>query len=483
MSLPGLAASQQTGRELYAARCSWCHGSEGRGDGPAAEFLIPPPRDFTLGVYKWKSTPFDEMAPSEEDFVRMIKGGASHDGIQGWTGMNGTSMPGWNDTLSDGEIKELAGYIRSLGQIEKAEKPSIDTSSVKPSKEGVERGRGLYKDRCSECHGEEGRGDGKKRLKDDWGARTWPRDLTKGWTFRAGSSARDIYTRVTVGIPGTQMPSFADPKSSKKLTDEERRDVAVYAASLNEAYRKPGADMAIRAVKVEGDLPESPDGAAWSKAEYASFYLFPQIIAKERLYKPTVDSVSVKALYNDGKIAVLMEWDDPTRSLPNDVKAAELADGEVFIDGAAVQFPAGKDMPYFGMGDERPVDIWHWRSDGGEGLPQSIRLIRAKGFKNISEADTAQSGVSAKGVYDKGRWRVVFRGPLTGAGKEAGQIPAAFAAWDGSNGDRGSRHVLTGWKTITLEKKTGGGYFWAIVIALFVFAAELVWLRSAGKKN
>src|SRR5206468_10230890 len=38
------------GREVYRARCAGCHGSTGDGNGPAATFLFPRPRDCTLGV-------------------------------------------------------------------------------------------------------------------------------------------------------------------------------------------------------------------------------------------------------------------------------------------------------------------------------------------------------------------------------------------------------------------------------------------------
>src|SRR5204862_569320 len=32
------------GREVYAQQCNGCHGVTGAGDGPAAEYLDPPPR-------------------------------------------------------------------------------------------------------------------------------------------------------------------------------------------------------------------------------------------------------------------------------------------------------------------------------------------------------------------------------------------------------------------------------------------------------
>ena len=55
---PGVAQLDSESRavEIYAQRCMGCHGANGDGLGPAAERLNPPPRDFTLGLYKFKSS-------------------------------------------------------------------------------------------------------------------------------------------------------------------------------------------------------------------------------------------------------------------------------------------------------------------------------------------------------------------------------------------------------------------------------------------
>lgn len=40
-------AAEVSGRALYAEHCAVCHGDGGRGDGPAAAGLTPPPTDLT----------------------------------------------------------------------------------------------------------------------------------------------------------------------------------------------------------------------------------------------------------------------------------------------------------------------------------------------------------------------------------------------------------------------------------------------------
>lgn len=101
----------------------------------------------------------------------------------------------------------------------------------------VQRGRKLFKGKiasCSKCHGEEGRGDGQNTDYDDW-TKEWtlsigiqpddreslikllargalpplnatPRNFASG-AFHGGSTAKDLYLRITEGIEGTPMPA------------------------------------------------------------------------------------------------------------------------------------------------------------------------------------------------------------------------------------------------------------------------------------
>ena len=473
------------GKAVYAKRCVLCHGVEGEGDGAAAERLVPPPRDFSEGLYKIKTTGFDDPTPNDADLFRMIR-----------DGMPGSAMPGWSGMLSAQDMWDVVAYIKTFAGIEEEPSNQVDYGAqVATSADSVEAGRKLFLDRCSECHGEAGKGDGIKKLKNDAGARTWPRNLTKPWSFRASNQPKDIFTRVTVGIPSTQMPSFADPVSKKILTIEERWHVANYVASLakTEEVVRP-ENTVIKAEKVEGEVPSLPGDPRWQGTEPSTFFLLPQIIAKERFFTPSNDTITVRALYSESEVALLLEWDDRTKSIPGDAKAESIADPGMAEDKVVAQLPAiipeGMEKPYFVRGDAaRPVNLWQW-SGGTTEQPERVALLDGRGFADIEERDAAPSGLLGKGRYDKGTWRVVMKRPLTTASPEKdiqfveGRfIPIAFAAWDGSNGETGSKHTMTTWYWLLLKPPTGTRPFIvALAVIVLIGAGEAWWARGASRK-
>ena len=80
-------ADLAAGKQLYEARCMHCHGETGDGRGVSAEVVYPKPRDFTSGVYKFRTRHETEQGnklAADEDIFRSIS-----------EGLHGTSMPGW----------------------------------------------------------------------------------------------------------------------------------------------------------------------------------------------------------------------------------------------------------------------------------------------------------------------------------------------------------------------------------------------------
>ena len=59
-ALPVAAAAQQPaaapGKATYEKWCAGCHGLDGKGKGPAANWMLPRPRDFTQALYQIRTT-------------------------------------------------------------------------------------------------------------------------------------------------------------------------------------------------------------------------------------------------------------------------------------------------------------------------------------------------------------------------------------------------------------------------------------------
>ena len=198
----------------------------------------------------------------------------------------------------------------------------------------------------------------------------------------------------------------------------------------------------------------------------------------------------MRALYSDTELAILLEWDDRTKSIPGNKLAEKISDADIGEDAVAIQLPIeihdSMEKPYFGMGDaNNPVNIWHWHSGTTE-TTEGISLLNSKGFKEIEKRDAATIGIHAKGLYTEGTWRVVMKRSLTTAESDkdlqfvSGKfIPIAFAAWDGSNSEKGSRHTMTTWYWLLLKPATGAKpIIAALLVIVVIFALLFFWARS-----
>src|SRR2546422_9163271 len=62
------------GKNLYRRYCIGCHGPDGDGAGENAQWIDPKPRDFTLGVFKCRSTPTGTL-PTDQDLLNAMSRG------------------------------------------------------------------------------------------------------------------------------------------------------------------------------------------------------------------------------------------------------------------------------------------------------------------------------------------------------------------------------------------------------------------------
>ena len=233
----GAPAGATPGQRLYFAHCTLCHGPDGRGNGAAAPSMIPRPRDFTQGQFKYKSTPA-EAPPSDDDLTAVIA-----------DGLGASAMPAWGDILSEAEIRLLVEVVKSMSPAFKAQpvSPIAIAPRTPPTAASIARGAALYRDAgCAMCHGENLRGGA--ALKDAKGYPVISRDLTAPWTFRGGSSPDRIWLRLTTGLEPGPMPPYADA-----LDADQRWDIVNYLlANRRVAPWAPGGSL-----EGPGEAPEA----------------------------------------------------------------------------------------------------------------------------------------------------------------------------------------------------------------------------------
>jgi len=95
VAAPVTAADTEEGKNLYLSRCMFCHGESGKGDGPAARALKPPPTDLSTAEY-WRTT-------SAERMKGIIAGG-----------IPGSAMLPFKATLSADQIDAVIAYLQAF---------------------------------------------------------------------------------------------------------------------------------------------------------------------------------------------------------------------------------------------------------------------------------------------------------------------------------------------------------------------------------
>jgi mono/diheme cytochrome c family protein len=504
-------AEPTSGRAVYQRNCAGCHGVDGTGSGPAAEYLFPKPRDFTSGIYKFTSTPNGEL-PTDADIKRVIR-----------EGLNPGGMPGFEEVLTDRQIDNVTEYIKQFSDRFRNEKVPEPLKVPEPPEnlltdERVNRGKQLYdKFGCVSCHGENGEGNGPTAdaQRDHWGDPVPPRDLTMA-QYKSGQDIKDLYWRIMTGINGTGMPPYENAFQS----EAQKWAMIAYVKSLsadNDSQSDPSqstGSYVARNVDAPMESLKDPTAPVWETANRRRLSLYSLWLTDRTPFH----SLRVRALHNEEVLAVRVSWNDPTHNV--------LPIGQTeFTDGVAVMFPnlTGA-APFIGMGEENMpggvAHIWHWRAVdqfavdrggttvdmedkypymdvtyyknkdsfgpgtqaryrgwnqystnqpdtfltataagntlGKQTIERPVRSYRAEGFGSLTALADQKMRVDGNGVYENGQWQVVMLRPLSTKTKVVQFEPgdtrkAAFAVWDGEQNDRNGQKDITSWMNLKLQ--------------------------------
>ena len=94
-------AARAEAQQIFATRCTPCHGPQGKGDGPASAGLSPKPRNYTLE--EWQDSVTDEH------IEKVILYGGPAVGLS-------AAMPPNPDLASKPDVvRALRAHVRSLG--------------------------------------------------------------------------------------------------------------------------------------------------------------------------------------------------------------------------------------------------------------------------------------------------------------------------------------------------------------------------------
>lgn len=486
----GLSAQNaERGRAVYDRWCAGCHGDSGAGDGDAAAFMLPRPRDFTGAVYQIRTTGSGDL-PTDADLRHVID-----------RGMPGTAMPGWESRLTAQERDDVIAYLKTFSRFFDGASPEPLTFGGAPrvTDEGLAEGAQIYRElECFKCHGDAGRGDGPSAptMTDDWDFPIRPTDLTRPWAFNGGPSVEQIYRRLRTGLDGTPMPSFSDVIDAEIITEDQLWRVAQYVASL--APDRPRVREVVRTARVDA-VPSGPEDSGWAAADPSYIPLVGQIVVSPRWFTPTIDGLWVRALHDGSRLALRLTWSDPSASPDSvwqdwlDLIARTVQDHDGVLDPVqrpdrvTVQFPEGPvdgmERPYFLGGDPRhPVRLWRWSSN-----PSGVDIAIGTG---PGQARPVQGTIDHTATFADGQWQLQLTRDLAPADsggpvfREGMTIPIAFRAADGSSGEDELRGAVSAWYALYLDVPTPPGVFVTpVVTALLTAGLGLFVIMRAQRRD
>ncbi len=266
-TLGGKVVSAKTlnlGETTYVEYCVQCHGAKGDGKGVSYKGMYPPPRDFTMGVYKFGNVVSGEL-PHDEDFYRIIR-----------HGLNGSAMLPWD--ISDERLDAVTQYIKTFApQVWEGEGKTPGTKFELPKDpygeekraEAIEKGKRVYHitASCIQCHrGYESKDqislynkeiNGAPMAEADFapdlyqvklqeselGYKVVPPDFTFH-NLRSITDMESLVQRLMYGVTGSGMPGWKDV-----VTDDELWALAYYVDSLRKLKDTPAREELLNNLK------------------------------------------------------------------------------------------------------------------------------------------------------------------------------------------------------------------------------------------
>ena len=414
------------GRVVYEEQgCAACHGEVGRGDGPSAPTLVNDKGD-PIKVADLTQRWTYRGGPTKEDIYRTFS-----------TGLNGTPMPSYADSLEIEDRQHLVNYVYSMGDGDGPDYGTLITA----------------------VYSEE------------------PIDLQDDETLNALFESAPMTRFPLVGQITEPGRNFFPSVTSVEAQAVYNRDEIAFRVRWNDlradtsGRNNPG--MEVPTWDEDNGIGGDADDAGGDPDDFFGDF-GEDAPAEDDFFGDSGDD-----FFGDG-------GDD----FFGDVGAG--SSGAEFSDAVALQFPAAlapeespELKPYFLFGDaQNPVDLWFVNLTYGV-----ADTFRGRGSEAIepTEADIVEAVTS----YDQGEWTVTYkRRRASRAGvsfAEEQYTPIAFSVWDGFNRERGAKRALSSWFYVytepSVEQPVTGPVLRAAFIVLVIELLVVFLVRRRARQQ
>lgn len=137
-------ACVQYGARIFQQRCTLCHGSDGMGEG-----ILP----LALKGYPPTNLMDPTHAFTREELRHVIRYGGGLPRVS-------IKMPPWGDELTESQLESVVLFVEVMRRDQRFALSMLRRVS-RHAEPSLRLGRGIFKGRCSLCHGNHGEGDGR----------------------------------------------------------------------------------------------------------------------------------------------------------------------------------------------------------------------------------------------------------------------------------------------------------------------------------
>jgi len=318
------------------------------------------------------------------------------------------------------------------------------------------------------------------------------------------------------------------------------------ARSLSQVQGQTPVDATVGAQTIFSQrvrrVPAQPEAPEWGRASPVDIPLSAQVVVKPRHYESGVKSLRVRCLYDDQNLGFLLEWQDPaedkglgkvnsyrdavalqfpadpTKPIPHfamgqpdnpvliyqwkaDWQFGPLHDvddefGNMWVDFYPYSGKGPGEMveaeDYAGLGkppftaDKAFVSAWWAGNPLADPLLKRrtpVEKLTAAGFGTLTSLAEQDGG--GRGLRRGEGWAVVVTVPRSQPTFEfaPGQVvPVNFAAWEGSNQERGAEKAVSTWNWLALKKPLAASdFFLPALMAAALGALQWVLVRRLGR--